>query len=144
MTQAVTGNTVRVHYTGRLSDNSVFDSSVTRDPLEFTLGEGVVIPGFDSAICGMTIGEEKTVTIDVDNAYGGHREDLVMTVGLDQFPPEMGPEIGKRVQVQSPQGALFTMEITGFTDTTVTLDANHPLAGKELTFDIELIEIITV
>ena len=140
MAQASTGDTVRVHYTGTLSDGSVFDSSRGRDPLEFTLGEGRVIAGFDDAVSGMEPGEERQVIIPAAEAYGEHRSELVFPVPRSQFPEGMEPEAGLEVQItQGDQRAVA--RITEVADETVTLDANHPLAGKELTFDLQLVEI---
>lgn len=140
MDRAQAGDTVRVHYTGSLDDGSVFDSSRGRDPLEFTLGEGRVIAGFDEAVTGMSPGEERTVTVPADHAYGGRREELVFAVPRGQFPDEMEPAVGLEVQL-SQGGQRAVARIAEVSDETVTLDANHPLAGKDLTFDLELVEI---
>ncbi|MDG5814848.1 peptidylprolyl isomerase [Chitinispirillales bacterium ANBcel5] len=142
MASAQSGNTVRVHYTGRLEDQTVFDSSTDREPLEFTLGENQVIGGFEKAVEGMQIGDKKNVQIDSQDAYGPHLDELVMSVGKEQFPPEITPEVGKNVNVQDNQGSQYTMKITDTNDSSVTLDANHPLAGKNLNFTIELVEIL--
>ena len=140
MERASTGDTVRVHYTGTLADGSVFDSSRGREPLEFTLGEGRVISGFDSAITGMSAGEERQVIIPAEEAYGDHRPELVFTVPRDQFPDGMEPQVGLEVQLtQGGQRAIA--RISEVADGSVTLDANHPLAGRELTFDLQLVEI---
>jgi FKBP-type peptidyl-prolyl cis-trans isomerase 2 len=140
MPQAETGDTVRIHYTGRLDDGTVFDSSADREPLEFTLGEGQVIPGFEKAVLGMQPGEQQTVTIPSAEAYGGEREDLVFEVPRSQFPSELEPEIGQRLQMrQDDQVAIVVVREVG--GDSVTLDANHPLAGRDLTFDLELVGI---
>ncbi|HEX6924892.1 MAG TPA: peptidylprolyl isomerase [Longimicrobiaceae bacterium] len=140
MDRAQPGDTVRVHYTGSLEDGSVFDSSRGRDPLEFTVGSGRVISGFDQAVTGMAEGEERTVTIPAAEAYGDHRDDLVFSVPREQFPPGMEPAVGLEVQLtQGGQRAIA--RISEVTDDAVTLDANHPLAGKDLTFDLELVEL---
>lgn len=140
MAEAKAGDTVRVHYTGTLADGSVFDSSRGREPLEFTLGEGRVIAGFDDAVTGMQEGEERQVIIPAEQAYGDRREELVLTVPRAQFPQGLDPEPG--LQVQLSQGGQRTVAtITEVDDEAVTLDANHPLAGKELTFDLELVGI---
>lgn len=140
MERASTGDTVRVHYTGTLADGSVFDSSRGREPLEFTLGEGRVIAGFDSAVGGMSPGEERQVIIPAEEAYGSHRPELVFTVPRDQFPDGMEPAVGLEVQLtQGGQRAIA--RISEVADESVTLDANHPLAGRELTFDLQLVEI---
>ena len=140
MERANEGDTVRVHYTGSLSDGSVFDSSRGREPLEFTLGEGRVISGFDEAVTGMSPGQERQVTIPADQAYGGRRDDLVFAVPRTQFPEGMEPAVGLEVQL-TQGGQRAVARIAEVSDESVTLDANHPLAGKDLTFDLELVEI---
>ena len=141
MAQAKIGDTVRVHYTGKLDDGSVFDSSQDSDPLEFTIGEGEVILGFENAIVGMEPGQKKTVEIPADEAYGFHNEEMIATVDRDQFPEDVQPEIGQQYEMQRDDGESFVMTVTEITDDEVTLDANHPLAGEDLTFDLELMEI---
>ena len=141
MMQAKLGDTVKVHYTGRLDDGTVFDSSSDRDPLEFTLGEGNIIAGFEEAVVGMSIGDAKTTLIPVDQAYGPHREEMVVVVERTQMPPDMQPEIGQQLQIQQPTGEAIPVIVTEVSDHEITLDANHPLAGEELTFEIELVEI---
>jgi peptidylprolyl isomerase len=141
MAQANSGTTVRVHYTGKLDDGQVFDSSRQREPLEFTLGGGQVIPGFDQAVAGMEPGEAKTVTIPADEAYGGRSEELFLRVERDRLPPDLEPEVGQQLQMnQGGQVAIVT--VAEVADDAVTLDANHPLAGKDLTFELELVEIV--
>ena len=142
MASAQNGNTVKVHYTGTFDDGTVFDSSSDREPLEFTLGNHQVIPGFEKAVEGMEPGEQKSVHIDSENAYGPHRDDLVMSVGREKFPTDVAPEVGKSVNVKDNTGTQYTMQITGADENSVTLDANHPLAGKSLNFEIQLIEIV--
>lgn len=137
------GNTVRVHYTGRLEDGSQFDSSIGRDPLEFRVGDGMVIPGFEEGIITMQIGEKKTVRIPAAHAYGARREELCATIDRAQFPPDITPEIGLQLSLPQPDGGVMVITITNVTPETVTLDANHKLAGKDLTFDIELVEIVS-
>jgi len=141
MAQAKSGDTVQVHYTGRLNDGTVFDSSEGRDPLSFTLGEGQVIPGFNDAIVDMAIGDKKTVEIPVDQAYGPSQDELVMPVPRDQFPPDITPEVGQQLQVGGPGGEVMVVTVTNVKEDIVTLDANPPLAGEDLTFDIELVAI---
>ncbi len=141
MAQARSGDTVRVHYTGRLEDGSVFDSSEGREPLEFVLGAQQVIPGFEEAVDGLSPGEERSVSIPADRAYGPRREEMVLTVGRDQFPDEIQPEVGQQLQM-SQDGQVAIVTITGVSDADVTLDANHPLAGKDLMFDVQLVEIV--
>lgn len=142
MAAAKSGDTVRVHYTGRLVDGTVFDSSEGREPLEFTLGEQQVISGFDRAVSGMQVGESVTVTIPVDDAYGRHRDNLVIQVDQSQFPADIKPELGLSLRMQQPDGSTVRVRITALEAGKVTLDANHPLAGEDLVFDIELVEIL--
>jgi FKBP-type peptidyl-prolyl cis-trans isomerase 2 len=141
MAQAKNGDTVMVHYTGKLTDGTVFDSSTERDPLQFTIGAGEIIPGFEQAVLGMNTGESKTTKIPVDEAYGSHRPEMVVEVERDQMPPEMEPEVGQQMQIQQPSGQIIPVMITNISDSTVTLDANHPLAGEDLIFDIQLVDI---
>lgn len=141
MAQAQTGDTVRVHYTGKLGDGEVFDSSQGRDPLEFTLGEGKVIAGFDEAVAGMKPGDEKTVVIPAEQAYGPRREEMMGEVPRAQFPPNIEPQVGQQLQMQQG-GQNFVVTVADVSDEVVRLDANHPLAGKDLTFDLELVDIV--
>ena len=141
MTQAKVGDTVTVHYTGRLDDGTVFDSSANREPLQFTLGQGDLIPGFEQAVLGMAPGESKTETIPFDHAYGPYREEMVIEVDRQQLPTEIEPAVGQQLQVREESGAVIPVVITDVTDEAITLDANHPLAGEELTFDIQLVDI---
>ena len=140
MEKASTGNTVKVHYTGRLTDGTVFDSSKDREPLEFKLGEGHLIRGFESAVEGMSVGEQKTINIPADEAYGIHRDDLVVRIERSQVPPDINPSIGTNLQIKQPNGVINVV-ISDMDESSITLDANHPLAGKDLTFDIELVEV---
>jgi len=142
MAQAKLGDTVRVNYTGRLDDGTVFDSSLRSGPLEFTIGDGQLIPGFENAVIGMTPGETKTQRVPADEAYGPHADFLVIEVDRRRVPPELDPKVGDRLQLQHPDGRVTPVLVTEVTDSSITLDANHPLAGKDLTFDIELLEII--
>jgi peptidylprolyl isomerase len=142
MTQAKSGDTVRIHYTGTLEDGTQFDSSDGRDPLEFALGGGQVIPGFDSAVDGMAVGENKSVTIQPDQAYGERHEQLIQQVPKSVLPEDMEPAVGMQLQSQSPDGQVMNLVITDVADETITVDANHPLAGQPLTFAIELVEIV--
>lgn len=141
MTQAKQGDTVKIHYTGKLRDGTVFDSSAGRDPLSFTIGSGQVIPGFEEAVIGMAIEEKKNVTIPPEKAYGPRNEEMVINVPRSQMPPDINPETGQRLQMQGPNAQKIIVEITEVTDDSITLDANPPLAGKDLVFDIELVEI---
>ncbi len=142
MPEAKSGDTVRIHYTGTLADKSVFDTSRERDPLEFTLGSGQVIAGFDDAVTGMGIGESKTVTIPSDRAYGPLKPEARQPFPKDKFPDGMTIELGSRLQLQTPEGQPLMVTVAEITDEHVILDGNHPLAGKDLTFDIELMEIV--
>ena len=142
MTQAKSGDTVRIHYTGTLEDGTQFDSSDGRDPLEFALGGGQVIPGFDSAVDGMAVGENKSVTIQPDQAYGERHEQLIQQLPKSALPEDMEPAVGMQLQSQSPDGQVMNLVITDVADETITVDANHPLAGQPLTFAIELVEIV--
>jgi peptidylprolyl isomerase len=141
--QAKAGDTVQVNYTGKLADGTVFDSSVGGQPLQFTLGSGQVIPGFDKAVTGMRVGEKKTVTILAADAYGQRRDDLVAEVSRSQLPGDMAPKVGMQLQTTAKDGSTMVVTIIKVTDnTSVTIDANHPLAGKDLTFDLELLKIL--
>lgn len=142
MTQAKDGDTVKIHYTGRLQDGTVFDSSSDREPLQFSIGSGQVIPGFEEAVTGMTIGEKKTAQIPCNKAYGERNPSMVMVVDKKHVPPEIDPEVGQRLQVGSPDGQLLAVTIVEVSEENITLDANPPLAGEDLTFDIELVEIV--
>jgi peptidylprolyl isomerase len=142
MTDAKSGDTVRIHYTGTLADGSTFDSSDGRDPLEFKLGTGNVIAGFDVAVEGMSVGDAKTVEIPADQAYGAHNPHAQQSFPRDKIPDDVPLEIGARLQLQSSQGQPMMVTVTEVTDDAVILDANHPLAGKNLTFKIELVEIV--
>ena len=139
---ATAGDTVRIHYTGTLADGEVFDSSRERDPLEFTLGSGQVIPGFDDAVSGMSVGESKKVEIPPERAYGPVSEDARQTVPRTMMPDGMVPEVGMRLQLTTPTGQPIMVHVAEITDDSLVLDANHPLAGKALTFAIELMEIV--
>ena len=142
MTQAKSGDTVRIHYTGTLDDGTQFDSSDGRDPLEFALGGGQVIPGFDGAVDGMAVGENKSVTIPPEEAYGQRHEQLVQQVPKTALPEDMEPAVGMQLQSQGPDGQVMNLVVTEIVDDTITVDANHPLAGQALTFAIELVEIV--
>jgi peptidylprolyl isomerase len=141
MAQAKTGDKVKVHYTGRLDDGTVFDSSDNRPPLEFTIGNGEIIPGFEKAVIGMEIGESKSTKIISDQAYGEHRQELVGEVKRNMVPDSLKPEVGQRLEMARPDGQTIPVIITAMTDEAITIDANHPLAGKDLTFEIKLMEI---
>jgi peptidylprolyl isomerase len=135
------GNTVQVNYTGKFEDGTVFDSCVGKSPLEFKLGEGRIIPGFENAVMGMKVGEKKTVTIPASDAYGPYRPELTIEVPRTQLPADPAPQIGQQLQSQTESGSIIVVTITKVSETSVTVDANHPLAGKDLIFDIELLKI---
>jgi peptidylprolyl isomerase len=141
MAAAKQGDTVRIHYTGTLADGSVFDSSVGHDPLKFTIGGGQVIIGFEEAVLGMSVGDSKQVTIPVDKAYGRRNDDLVIKAPREHIPADLDPQVGQRLQMGGAGGELVQVMITDVTATHVILDANPPLAGKELNFQIELVSI---
>ena len=142
MAQAKTGDTVKVHYTGKLDDGTVFDSSADRDPMEFTIGEGQLITDFEQAVIDMNPGESKSIKIPHDNAYGPHRDEMLMVVDRSQFPEDLDPRIDQKLQVKHPDGESSVVTVVDITDANITLDANHPLAGKDLTFEIQLTEIV--
>jgi peptidylprolyl isomerase len=141
MAEAKQGDTVHVHYTGRLTDGTTFDSSQDRDPLEITLGQGAVIPGFEKAVEGMSVGDQKTASIPVDEAYGPRRDELVMDVPRTQLPEGLDPKPGEQLRMQTPDGQAVPVVVAGTTDEIIKIDANHPLAGKDLTFDLLLVKI---
>jgi peptidylprolyl isomerase len=142
MAQAKKGDKVLVHYTGTYDDGTVFDSSVDRGPLEVTIGVGMVIPGFDRALVDMEPGQKKMVNIPVDEAYGPRAEELIAEIKRDQVPADIPLEIGQQLQLSLADGGEAIVLIIDLTDTTVTLDANHPMAGLDLNFELELVEIL--
>ncbi len=141
MTEVKAGDTVRIHYTGTLTDGSTFDSSEGRDPLEFTVGSGQIIPGLDQALPGMTVGDKKSVEVPAGDAYGDRNPDALQAVPRSEIPDDIPLDPGTQLQVQTPNGQTVPVVVTEVTDEQVTLDANHPLAGRDLKFDIELVEI---
>lgn len=141
MSKAKDGDTVKVHYTGTLENGEVFDTSQEREPLEFQLGQGQLIPGFEKAVIGMSAGDSTTVDIPSDEAYGEVREDLVINVPKDQLPDDVEPKVGMQLQVNQQNGQPIPVRITEIKEDELVLDANHPLAGKNLTFEIELLEV---
>ena len=144
MAQAKAGDTVRVHYEGQLSDGTIFDSSLEREPIEFILGQDTVIPGFEQAVLGMEAGESKDVSIPPEDGFGEYSEDLVVNIEKSMLPPDINPELGMQLEVSSEEEGetprVFT--IADIAEDSVTLDGNHPLAGKEIAFKIELLEIL--
>lgn len=141
MAQVKTGDTVKVHYTVKLADGTVFDTSRQREPLEFTVGKGQLVKGFEEAVVGMAEGETKTATIASENAYGPHLEEMVFEVDSSLFPEGLNPQVGQQLKTKTGDGRLLLVTVTAVEGSKVTLDANHPLAGKDLTFEIELVEI---
>ncbi len=141
MAQAKHGDTVRVHYTGKLTDDTVFDTSESREPLMFTIGKGEVLGGFEQAVVGLNPGEQVTVDIPAAEAYGVSRSDLVAAFPREHFPQDRPLEIGLQLQMTLQNGQVVLVTITKITDTEVTLDANHPLAGQDLNFVISLVDI---
>lgn len=138
---AKNGNIIKVHYTGTLKDGTVFDTSIGRQPLEFTLGAGQLIPGFEKAVRGMGVGQSKIVTMPPEEAYGPFREDLVFIIDKDELPNNSDPEVGQQVQIKLAGDVSTSAVITDISETTITVDANHHLAGKDLTFEIQIVEI---
>ena len=141
MAVANKGNKVKVHYTGKLNDGTVFDSSENREPLEFVLGEGNMIQGFDAAVQGMELGSEKSVLIPSVEAYGDKREDMLVDIPIDQVPADIKPEVGMDLSIQNQEGQPMPVKVVNVDQEKITLDANHPLAGQDLTFEIKLVEI---
>ncbi|MFN3663195.1 peptidylprolyl isomerase [Yoonia sp.] len=141
MTQAKAGDTVQIHYTGTLNDGATFDSSAGRDPLEFVVGSGQIIPGLDAAIPGMTVGDKKTVQVPCADAYGDLNPDARQAIPREEIPADIPLDPGTQLQMQTPQGQVVPVTVAEVTEAEVTLDANHPLAGKDLTFDIEMVAI---
>ena len=142
MTQAQSGDRVKVHYTGRLADGMIFDTSRQRDPLEFTLGGGDILPGVEQAIVGMTAGESKTITIPAAHAYGPHQPARVLEIERHHLPPDLHPEAGQHLHMQRQDGQTLEVVVTALTEGHITLDANYPLAGHDLSFDLQLVEIL--
>ena len=138
---AKSGDTVQIHYTGTLDDGSTFDSSAGREPLQFTLGSGQVIKGFDDGVTGMAVGEKKTIHIPCEDAYGPINPAMMQDVPREQIPDEIPLELGMMLQMQGQAGDVIPVTVANFTDDTVTLDANHMLAGKDLTFELELVSV---
>ena len=141
MKKAENGDTVKVHYTGKLNDGTVFDSSKEREPLEFTIGSGQVIPGFDKGVIGMELNEKKSINIPVSEAYGDRRNELIIEVPKSELPEGVKPVKGQQLQMKNKDGQTFLVIVSEIQENSIQLDANHPLAGEELNFDIELMEI---
>jgi peptidylprolyl isomerase len=140
--QAKAGDTVRVHYEGQLSDGTIFDSSLEREPIEFILGQDTVIPGFEQAVIGMEVGESKDVSIPPEDGFGDYSEDLIVNIEKTILPPDINPELGMQLEVSSEEETPRVFTIADIAEDLITLDGNHPLAGKEIAFKIELLEIL--
>jgi FKBP-type peptidyl-prolyl cis-trans isomerase 2 len=141
MSQVKENNTVKVHYTGKLSDGQVFDSSEGKEPLEFTLGQGRLIPGFEKGLMDMKLNEKKTITIPKEEAYGEISQDLIQEVQKSELPQEITPEVGMGLVSKSSDGQEMNLQVVEVREASIVLDGNHPLAGKDLTFDLEVVEI---
>ena len=141
MSKVKDGDTVKVHYTGKLDNGDVFDTSRERDPFEFKLGDEAVIPGFEKGVVGMGVGDSKTIEISPDDAYGAKKEELVVEVQKSELPEDIIPSLGQRLQIRQQDGNPIVVTITDMDEDNITLDANHPLAGYTLFFDVELVEI---
>lgn len=141
MSQVKQNDTVKVHYTGKLTDGQVFDTSEGKDPIEFTLGQGQLIPGFEKGLIDMKLKEKKTITIPKEEAYGEPREDLVQEVEKSQLPEDIKPEVGMGLVSKTPDGKEMNLVVAEVKDETIVVDGNHPLAGKDLVFDLEVVEI---
>ena len=141
MQQAKKGDKVAVHYHGRLTDGTTFDSSQGREPLEFEVGSGMVIKGFDDGVTGMAVGDKKTISIPAEEAYGPRQEEMVIEFPITNFPPDIKPEVGMTLNMHDENGQELPVVITAISEEAVTLDANHPLAGQELVFDLEVVDI---
>ncbi len=142
MAQAKQGDTVKVHYTGKLEDGMVFDSSLDREPLQFKIGEMAVIEGFEQMVSGMNPGDKKTQTIPAEQAYGPHNEELLLEIERHELPKDLDPQVGQILEGGKQDGERVSFKVKAVSEKTVTLDANHPLAGENLIFEIELVEIV--
>jgi peptidylprolyl isomerase len=141
MSKVKDGDTVKVHYTGKLENGEVFDTSREQEPFEFTVGKQAVIPGFEKGVVGMEVGDTKTIEIPPEEAYGAKQDQLVVEVNKSEFPDDITPAIGQRLQIRQQDGNPIVVTITDLTEDIITLDANHPLAGYTLFFDVELVDI---
>lgn len=141
MSQVKENDKVKVHYTGKLNNGQVFDSSLERDPLEFTVGQGQMIPGFEKGVMGMEVNEKKTINIPSDEAYGERREELLKEVSNEQLPPDLKPEVGMGLVSKTPEGQEMQLVVAEVKDNSIIVDANHPLAGHDLTFELEVVGI---
>ena len=142
MAKAKQGDTVKINFTGRLADGRIFGSASGQEPLTFTIGKQEIMPSIEDAVIDMDPGERKRIQVSPEDGYGIHKAEFVRQVERTRLPPEMNPQVGTRLKGHSPSNQEFFFTVTEVTETTVTLDGNHPLAGKTLTFDIELVELI--
>ncbi|MCU7798262.1 MAG: peptidylprolyl isomerase [Candidatus Thiodiazotropha sp. (ex Myrtea spinifera)] len=142
MRQVQEGDTVRIHYTGTLDNGTQFDSSAGQDPIEFTLGNKDVIPGFENGVKGMQVGDQKKIHIPAEEAYGERNDSLVEQVPLQNFPDDLELQVGMQLQAQSPNGENFNVIVTALNEEAATIDGNHPLAGEALNFELELVEFV--
>lgn len=141
MRQAKNGNTVKVHYTGKLKDGTIFDSSEGTDPLQFTIGEGQLLPAFEQGVVGLAEGDSKNIQIAAQDGYGLRQDKLIGKLPLEALPEDLTPEVGVRLQIKTPEDQLIVLKIVEVSDNDITVDANHELAGEDLNFEIELVEI---
>jgi FKBP-type peptidyl-prolyl cis-trans isomerase 2 len=141
MSEAKTGDKVQVHYTGKLKDNTIFDTSQDREPLEFVIGSGQLIPGFEQGVVGMSENESRVITIPAEDAYGPHRDEMVIAVPREELPDGLNPQPGQHVDIRLQNGQTRTAAVTEASEKAITLDINHPLAGKDLVFDVLLVSI---
>ncbi|HIJ71303.1 MAG TPA: peptidylprolyl isomerase [Planctomycetes bacterium] len=141
MAQAETGDIVKINFTGKLEDGSIFADTADSEPLEFKLGEGSIIPGIENAVEGMNVGESKSVTISPDQAYGQRQDKLVAGIDRDKFPKDVEPKVGQKFEIPQPQGQSMVVRVVDVSEQTVTVDGNHPLAGRDLTFELQLLDI---
>ena len=142
MSKVKANDTVKVHYTGKLDNGQIFDSSVDREPLEVTLGQGMLIPGFEKGLIDMEVNENKTITIPKEEAYGKVRQELFQRIDRSELPESIKPEVGMGLVAQNPDGSERQLRVAEVTETDIVVDANHPLAGQDLTFDLQLVEIV--
>lgn len=142
MANAQTGDTVKVHYTGRLGDGTIFDNSEDREPLEFTIGDGKLIPGFENGVIGMQVGEQKEIEVAFEDAYGAFNEEMLVEVPRKELPAEFAAEIGEFVEISDQDGNTFLVQVMEVDKNTVVLDGNHPLAGEDLIFNLKLVAIV--
>ncbi len=141
MEQIKNGDKIKIHYTGRLENGTVFDSSMEKEPIEVKVGEGKIISGLEEALVGMSTGETKTVKLKADEAYGPYRDDMVLTVNREELPENLDPQVGQQLQISKPEGPVFNVRVTDASESSVTLDGNHFLAGKDIIFDLKVVEI---